>query len=175
MSEASLVPAHGMLLPSFRVGLACSVKSFWKHSHRLTQTCMSMVCLNLDEMTIKIKDDTWIQFLALHKLSMVTQEAQKFKVILGSIASWRPPWNIWNPVPNKTNHTQRKSDLAFRSVMSLVADSSRGDQSRESNITKSTSIKFPCRDHEYTCCGNVLRDMVREGFQRARRKGRRPS
>lgn len=55
---------------------------------------MSMVCLNLDEMTIKIKDDSWIQFLALHKLSMVTQEAQKFEVILGSIASWRPPWDI---------------------------------------------------------------------------------
>lgn len=55
---------------------------------------MSMVCLNLDEMTMKIKDDTWIQSLALHKLSMVTQEAQKFEVILGSIASWGPPWDI---------------------------------------------------------------------------------
>lgn len=61
---------------------------------RLTQTCMSVVCLNLDEMTMKIKDDTWIQSLALHKLSMVTQEAQKFEVILGSIASWGPPWDI---------------------------------------------------------------------------------
>lgn len=50
--------------------------------------------LNLDELTMKINDDTVIQSLALHKLSMVTQEDQKFEVILGSIASCRPPWDI---------------------------------------------------------------------------------
>lgn len=50
--------------------------------------------LNLVELTTKINDDTGIQSLALHKLSMVTQEAQKLEVILGSIASWRSPWDI---------------------------------------------------------------------------------
>lgn len=43
---------------------------------------------------MKINDYIGIQSLALHKLSTVSQEDQKFEVILGSIASWRPPWDI---------------------------------------------------------------------------------
>lgn len=76
---------------------------------------MSVVCLNLDEMTMKIKDDTWIQSLALHKLSMVTQEAQKFEVILGSIASWGPPWDYMKPCLKQNKSYSHKESQTWPS------------------------------------------------------------
>lgn len=41
--------------PTFRVGLPSSVKSFWKHSYRYTQRCISTVSLNPLRLTMKVR------------------------------------------------------------------------------------------------------------------------
>lgn len=34
-----LAPAHGMVLPTLKMGLPSLVKAFWNHPHRHTQAC----------------------------------------------------------------------------------------------------------------------------------------
>lgn len=46
-------PKHGMVPPTFRVGLPISVNPLWKCHHRKTQTCVSMVMPTLVELTMK--------------------------------------------------------------------------------------------------------------------------
>lgn len=65
--------------------------------------------LNLNELTMRINRDTWIQSPALHQLGGMTQGDQTFKAIPGSIATLWPFWDPWNPVSNKTKraHTEK--------------------------------------------------------------------
>lgn len=48
-------PAHGMVLPTLRMGCVSLVKTFWKDLERHIQKCVPMVILNAIKLTMKME------------------------------------------------------------------------------------------------------------------------
>lgn len=54
---------HGIVLPTFRMGLPFPAKHFWKHPHRGTQRCVYLTILHSSELTLKSNSHGWVEFL----------------------------------------------------------------------------------------------------------------